>query len=267
MEQPCSKCSAKGKECVFINDPGAFRNKKDVVKRRSPSSASPSEPEASECSLDRDNPDPSSPSSMISHISHCVENLPSQIISPPHPNTQFFSKTAFGSTGVSNLSDCSSASSSSSSPPLDFFDSCQNLPNGFDTTFDTMDLDSDLHNFFPNALDPYIEDPFEFSPCLPRAHPEPDISPWFEFNQTCSAYGNGGPYIYSQPHQGVNHDQSFVGGLTNVMPTSFSKTSNSRQPFCSYSSVNLSPPTSASLASGNPTTEELNQYCMWLSLQ
>ncbi|KAF8810980.1 hypothetical protein BYT27DRAFT_7090364 [Phlegmacium glaucopus] len=256
LEQPCSKCSAKGKECIFINDPGALRNKKGITKKRSASSASPSEGEASECSSGRNNPDPSSPSSMISHISNCVENLPHDIIPLPHPNSQFLSKVTFGSTGVPNLSDCSSAPSSRSSPRLDYFDSCQSLSNGFNTTFDTMDLDSDLHNFFPNALDPYMEDPFKFSPCLSRVQPEPDVSPWFEFNQACSAYGSGGPYVYSQP---VNHDQIFVGGLTNLMSASFSKTSYSRQPFCSYSPVDLSVPTSAP-APGNPTIEELNQY-------
>lgn len=205
-----------------------------------------------------DNLGPSSPSSLTSHISHGVENLPHHTIPSSHPYPPFISKAAFGLGGVSKTSDGSSACSSRSSPRLDSFDSRQNLSNGFSTGFDTMELDSDFHNLFPNVLDPYMEDPFKFSSCLPRVQPESDVSPWFEFNQSCSAYGSGGPYIYSQP-QGAN-DQGFINGLTNLTPASFSKTSHSRQPFCPYSPVNLSVPTSAS--SGNPTTEELNQYCM-----
>ena len=191
-------------------------------------------------------------------ISYDVDNIPHHL-PPYHQNPQRYSKTAFGFAGLSNISDGSSACSSRSSPQLDSFDS---RPNSFNTGFETMALDSDYHSVFSNALDPYMEDSFKFSSCLPRVQSEPDVSPWSDFNQACSAYGTGGPNVYSQP---VNHDQGFVSGLTNLTPTSFSKTF--RQPFCVYSPVNLSTPTSASSASVNPTTEELNQYCRWLSFQ
>ena len=187
-------------------------------------------------------------------ISQDVDNAVHHIIPPYHSNPPFLSKAAFG------VSDGSSASSSRSSPRSDSFDSGQNLSNGFNTSFDPMELDSDLHNIFPNGLDPYMEDPFKFSSCLPRVQSDPDASPWSEFNQACSAYGAGEPYVYSQPLQGVNN-------MTNLAPTSFSKTSYSRQPSCSYPSVNLTSPTSTSSASVNPTTEELNQYRMWLLFQ
>jgi hypothetical protein len=194
-------------------------------------------------------------------MSHDVDHIPHHIMSPYHPNPQFISKTAFGLAGVSNLSDGSSACSSRSSPQLDSFDSRHIPPNAFNASFDTIELDSDLHNFFPNTLDPYIEDPFKFSSCLPRVQLEPDVSPWSEFTQTCTAYGTGGTYDYSHV------DQGFISGSTNLPPTSSSKTYYSRQPFCSYSQVNLNAPNSASSASGNPTPEELNQYCMWLLFQ
>lgn len=261
LEQPCSKCFAKGKECVFINDPGASRHKKGLGRRRSPSSTSPCEAEGSECSLMLDS---SSPSSMISHLSHDVDSMPSHLISPYHSNPQYLSKAAFGLSGVSSFSDGSSAGSSRSSPQLDSFDPRQNAPNAFSASFDTMELDSDLSNLFPTTLDPYIEDPFKFSSCLPRIQSEPDVSPWSEFNQTCSAYGAGGPYDYSH----VNHEQSFVSGTTNLTTTSFSKAFYSRQPFCSHSTINLNAPNSASsAATTSPTAEELNQYCMWLLFQ
>jgi hypothetical protein len=262
LGQPCSKCSAKGKECIFINDPGASRHKKGLVKRGSPSSASPSEEEASECSLSLENLGSSSPSSTISHISHDVDNIPHHTIPPYHPSPQFLSKAVFGLAGVSNVG--SSACSSRSSPQLDSVDSRHNSSNAFHTSFDAMELGPDFHNLFPNVRDPYIEDSFKFSSCVPWVQSEPDVSPWSELNQTCSVYGIGGPHVYSQPLQGAsNHDQSPVSGLTNLTP-SFSKSAYSKQPFCSYPPVNLGAPISASPASGNPTTEELNQYCTWL---
>ena len=265
LEQPCSKCSVKGKECIFINDPGASRHKKGLAKR-SPSSASPSEEEASECSLGLEILCSSSPSSTISHISHDIDIIPHHIIPPHHPSPQFPSKTAFGLAGVSNVSDGSSACSSRSSPQLGSVDSQHNSSNAFHTSFDTMELDSDIHNLFPNVPDPYIEDSFKFSSCVPWVQSEPDVSPWSDLNQTSSAYGVGGPHVYYQPLQGVNHNQSFVSSLTNltVTPSSFSKSAYPKQPFCSYPPVNLGAPISASTASGNPTTEELNQYCTWL---
>jgi len=257
LEQPCSKCSAKGKECIFINDPRASRHQKSLGKRRSPSSASPSEAEASECSLTLDNLGSSSPSSIISHISNDVENISHNNIPSYHPNFQFLSnKAAFG-----NFSEGSC--SSRSSPQLDSFDP---RPDAFNNaSFDTMELDSDFQDFFPHTLGPYIEDPFKFSSCQPRVQLETDVSPWSEeFRQACSAYGTEGPV----PSH-VNHDQRSINGLTNLTPTSFSKTFYSRPPLCSYSQVNLSALNSASSSSSskNPTTEEFNQYCMWLLFQ
>ena len=256
LEQPCSKCSSKGKECIFLNDPGASRNQRGLAKRGSTSpSGSLSGAEVLDGLVSY------SPSPVVSHFPHDADDIPHHIIpsSSSQPNSQFHSKAELGLTGVSNLSDGSSACSSCSSPRLDSMDSLQNLSNGFNTSFGRMALDSDLHNVFPNALDPYEEGPFKLLSCLPRVQPDLDGSPWFEAG---SPYAGGGPYVYPQPHWGVNHDQSFVNGLTNMTPASFSKMSHSRPPFCSYPPVNLSAPTSAALVSANPTTEELNQYCM-----
>ena len=272
LEQPCSKCSAKGKECIFINDPEASRHKKGLPKRRSPSSsaaasASPSEEEASECSLGLEDLGSSGPSSTISHFSPDADNIAHNIIPPYQPTPQFLFKPAFGLAGVSNVSDASSACSSRSSPQLDPVDTRHNSSNAFQTSFDTIEFDSDIHNLFPNVLDPYRKDSFKFSSSVPWVQSEPDepgVSPRSELNQICSAYGIGGPHVYSQPLRGVNHDQSFVSGLTNLTPSSLSKSAYSKQPFHSYPPVNLGAPISASSASGYPTTEELNQYCTWL---
>ena len=246
LEQPCSKCFMKGKECIFINDPDTSRQRKGLAKRLS-LSGSPSEEEAP------------SPSSTISHISHDVDNIPHLIISPYRSNPQLLSKTVFGLAGVSDISDGSSACSSRSSPQLHRVD-CRHHKSS-NAIHDAVELDSDIHDLFPSVPDPYIEDSFKFSPCVPWVHSEQDVSPWSEFNQTCSAYGIGGPHVYSQPLQG---DQSFDSGLTNLTPSSFSKLAYSKQPFCSYPPVNLGAPISVSSGLGNPTTEELNQYCRWL---
>lgn len=188
-----------------------------------------------------------------------MDNIPQHIIPPYHPSPQFLSKTVYGLAGASNVSDGTSGCSSRSSPQLDPVNSRHNSSNAFHagTNFNTMDLDSDLHNLFPNVPDPYLKDS---SSSVPWVQPEPDVSQWSELNQTCSTYGIGGQHVYSQPLRGVNHDQSFVSGLTNLTPSSFSK---SEQPF-SYPPVNLGAPISASSVSGNPTTEELNQYRTWL---
>ena len=256
LEQPCSKCSAKGKECIYINDPGASRQK-GVANRRSPSSASPSEEEAFDCYLGREDLGSSSASSTISHD----VNIPHHNIPPYHPRPQFLSKSVFGLAGVSTVSEGSSVCSSRSSPQLESVGSRHSSSNTFHTSFDTMEFDSNVHNLFPNVPNPYVEDSSKFSSCVPWVQSEPDVSPWSEINQT---YGTGGPQVYSQPLQGVRHDQSFVSGLTNLTPSSFSKSAYSKQPFSSYPPVNLGAPISASSVTGNPTTEELNQYCMWL---
>lgn len=119
-----------------------------------------------------------------------------------------------------------------------------------------MGLDSDIHNFFSNVPDPYMENSFKF---LSWAQLEPDVSTWSELDEVCS-YGIGGQDVYSQP---LDHDQNFVSDLTNLTPSSFSKSVYSKQSFFSYPPVNIGAPISASSASGNPRTEELNQYCTW----
>jgi len=244
LEQPCSKCCAKGKECFFINDPRASRRQRSLGTRRSPSSAFPSE--ASECSLIHDNLGSSSPSSITSHLSNDVENIPHNNIPSYHPNLS--NKAVFG-----NLSEGSC--SSRSSPQLVSFDP---RPDGFNNaSFDTMELDSNFPDFFSHTLDPYMEDPFRFSSCQPRVQTETDVSPW-EFRQACSAYGTEG--LGPVPSH-VNHDQSFINGSTNLTSTSFSKTFYSRPPLCCCSQVNF---LNDAL---NSASSEFNQYCMWLLFQ
>ena len=263
LEQPCSKCSAKGKECIYINDPGTSLHKKGLAKRRSRSlSSTPSE--ASEYSLGLENLGSSSSSSTISHISYDVDNIPQHLTPAYHPSPQLLSKPVFGlaASGISesNVSYGSSTCSSRTSTQLDPVDSRYNSSNAFHSSFDTIQLDSDNHNLFPNVPDPYIKHSFNFSSSVPWEQSEQDVSPWSESNPTFSSYGTAGPQVYSQPLQGVNHDQSFVSGM-NLTPFSYSKSAYFKQPFCSYPPANLGAPIFASSASGNPTSEQLNQYC------
>ncbi|KDR83171.1 hypothetical protein GALMADRAFT_239005 [Galerina marginata CBS 339.88] len=259
LQQPCSKCSARGRECIFINDPEASRNKKSAKKApRTALSIAPSEADFSESTTSLDSLGPSSPSSTFSFGSHGPDTL-SYLISSSHLANQLLPGTSFGMHAVSSISESSSsACSSRSSPRLDYFDP-RKIPNSFNMSFDTLELDSDLHDFFPNAVDPFMED--AFSPCLPRVQTETDLSGWFETNRSCAGYGNGEPPSYSQSHcQGINQD--FVTGTTNLTPASSGKSPFSRQHFSTIhpASLNTTTPLCPSSASGNPTTEELNHY-------
>ncbi|KAF8962958.1 fungal-specific transcription factor domain-containing protein [Flammula alnicola] len=257
LQQPCSKCEARGRECIFINDPEASRNRKIAKKvTHSSLSLSPSETEFSESPTGLSSLGSSSPTSTFSVTSRGRGNH-SNLASSSHPHNQLLAAPSFGLSGVSSPSDCSSSvCSSRSSPQLDFFDPHQ-LSNSLSVNFNTLGLDSELSDYFSNAIDPFPEDPF--SPCLPRAQSE---AAWFETNRSCAGYGSNEPNLYSQPHCQTS-DQDFFSGLTNLnrIPSSSGKTSFSRQHFSTFLPMGQSTaPLTPSSASRNPTTEELNHY-------
>ncbi|KAJ3514347.1 hypothetical protein NLJ89_g2424 [Agrocybe chaxingu] len=123
LQQPCSKCTARGRECVFINDPEASRNKRNASKRArslSTLSTSPSETEWSESSTGYDSFGPSSPSSTLSYASHG----PDAYSHPSYSSTQLLPGNGY----VSSASDCASSECSSrASPRLVYFDGRQDL--------------------------------------------------------------------------------------------------------------------------------------------
>ncbi|KAF9046217.1 hypothetical protein BJ165DRAFT_1345120 [Panaeolus papilionaceus] len=243
LQHPCSKCSARGRECIFINDPEASRNRKIAAKKapRSSLSMSPSEGDYAESPTPMD----SSPSSPLSFGSHVSESF-SHIVSPVHIPNHLMSNTAYGLPGISNASDCSSGTSSRSSPRLDYFDHRHDMTSNFSTSFDNLELESPLNNPFPTTLDPLLEDPF--SSGVSRAPAENDMTAWFEH---CAGYGNQDPQAFPQ------HEQ-FVTGMTNLNPACSSKHPLSRLHFSTNSPIAGAPYCSS--ASGNPTTEDLDMY-------
>ena len=154
----------------------------------------------------------------------------------------------------------SSACSSRSSPRLDYFDP-RKVSNSFGVNFNTLGLDSDLNDFFPNTVDPFIDD--TLSPCLPRVQTEANLSGWFETNRSPSAYGNNEPPIYAQSHC-QDSNQDFVTGSANLTLASSGKSPFSKQQPSTSPLARQHPavPFCPSSASGNPTAEELNEYCM-----
>jgi len=170
-------------------------------------------------------------------------------------SNQLISTNGYGMQAASDSS--SSVCSSRSSPQLEYFDMRQDFANTLSMDFDTLELDSELNNYFPSPLDPFMEE--QFSPCLPRVQTEMDLSSWFE--QPSSGYGSNEPSLYSPCQQ---QQPDFISGLANLAPSSSSKSPFSRPQFSTISPVALNPPQfgSASSAGADPTPEELNLYRM-----
>ncbi|PPQ68789.1 LOW QUALITY PROTEIN: hypothetical protein CVT25_008867 [Psilocybe cyanescens] len=259
LQQPCSKCSSRGRECVFINDPEASRNRKIAKKTGKPApSVVSSEGDFSESTTSLDSLGPSSPSSNFSFGSHGQDTL-SYLVSP-HLTGQLLPGSSFGlpTSDCSSSACSSSACSSRSSPQLDYFEG-RKLSNSFSMGYETLELESEYNDFFPNPVDPFVED--GYSPCVPRVQTETDLSGWFETNRACAVYGNSEPSLYSQSHC-LPTNMDFVNSAANLNPASSGKSPFLRQQFSTIPQANqtASSPFSHSSAQADPTTEELNQY-------
>jgi hypothetical protein len=259
LQQPCSKCASRGRECIFINDPEASRNRKlGRMSAHSALSVSPSESDLPESPTNVDSLGPSSLSCTFSAGSHGGDDT-SYLASPSQLNGQMLSESSFNLPGLSRASENSSPECSlPSSPRLDFFESDHHHSNPFSLSLDTLELDSELGNLTA-SLGPFVESPF--APCLPRPPPEADLTTrWFETNQSFSGYGNGEPTRHSQPHtHSINQD--FVSAWTNL-GTSSGKTPFSRQHFSKGYPVIQNGATQTPSVTGDPTSEELSNYSM-----
>ncbi|KAH9480832.1 Zinc finger protein klf1 [Psilocybe cubensis] len=261
LQQPCSKCSSRGRECVFINDPEASRNRKIAKKAGKPApSVVSSEGDFSESTTSLDSLGPSSPSSTFSFGSHGQQDNLSYLVSPP-PTGQLLPGSSFGlQTSDCSSSACSSsACSSRSSPQLDYFDG-RKLSNSFNMSFEALELEADYNNdYFPNTVDPFVED--GYSPCVPRVQTETDLSGWFETNRTSAVYGNSDPSLYSQSHC-LPTNMDFVNNSANLNPASSGKSPFLRHTFSTIPQASQTTPSpfAHSSAQTDPTTEELNQY-------
>lgn len=261
LQQPCAKCASRGRECIFINDPEASRNRKlGRMSAHSALSASPSESDLPESPTNVDSLGPSSPSCIFSAGSHGGDDT-SYLASPSQLNSQMLPDSSFNLPGLSRASENSSPECSSpSSPRLDFFESHRHHSNPFSLSLDTLELDSELGNFTA-SLGPFVEGPF--TPCLPRPQPEADLTTrWFETNQPCSGYGNREPARHSQLHSHpINQD--FVSTWSNLGTSSSGRTPFSRQHFSKGYRVDQNGVThTPSSVTGDPTSEELSNYSM-----
>ncbi|KJA20167.1 hypothetical protein HYPSUDRAFT_142671 [Hypholoma sublateritium FD-334 SS-4] len=253
LQQPCSKCSTRGRECVFINDPAASRNRKLAKKAAHPThSSSPNQADSPESPTSLPSLGPSSPSSTFSIPTQVPDNHPHLGSYRVHGQSHSGSSHSLASTSAT--SDCSSSvCSSQSSPRLEFFEQPQSS-NPFSTGFNSSILGSDNNDLFSNVAGPFLDD--GFSPRLPPTHTEADLPTWFETTHPGSAYGNNEPSLYNCPP----NDQNFVNSLANLSRNSASsgKSSFSRHHF-STTLQNTAPLTSSS-APRIPTPEDLNHY-------
>ncbi|KAF9565095.1 hypothetical protein CPC08DRAFT_659666 [Agrocybe pediades] len=253
LQQPCSKCTSRGKECVFINDPQVSRDKKFGKKASPRSSATRSENDFSESATSLDSLGPSSPSSTFSFGSQGPDTL-SYLLPPNQPSLG----SSFAS-GVSNVSDCSSpACSSRSSPRLELYDPHKFAHNSIHLNLEALEINPDLHGYFPNPVEPFVD---HYSSCLPRIQTEANLSGWFETHRMASTYGNVDPSSYPQTlYPTINHD--FVTGPANLNTSCSGKSPFSRQHVSTAHLAGQVPtaPYYPPSLTVNPTTEEFNHY-------
>ncbi|KAF6747439.1 fungal-specific transcription factor domain-containing protein [Ephemerocybe angulata] len=150
LQLPCSKCIARGRECVFINDPEASRIRKAARRGRSLSesrrssegSAFGSTSSAAETQTPSVTSPPTTPYSAIypSPIS-MAPSLPDSMHSSPISGNNMDIGMPYGLPGLSHSSSSSSTSSRPSSRPEPF--------DMVEFNFDTLDIDCQFNDFFP----------------------------------------------------------------------------------------------------------------------
>lgn len=157
LQYPCSKCTSRGKECVFINDPEASRNKRNAKKaqHRSASPKSISDDNAALSSLGGSSPPP---------FTHSLATL-SSITSHADLDSPFPLLT--------NSSASISSGSSNSSPRTELFQDGTrhpDIPHTYDVELDTLSLDTQLNRLFTTpTVESYGVDPTSAS-CNPQAN-------------------------------------------------------------------------------------------------
>ncbi|KAF8660900.1 hypothetical protein AX16_001529 [Volvariella volvacea WC 439] len=162
LQYPCSKCSSRGKECIFINDPEASRNKRNAKKAQRTTS-------------------PNSSSEGVSLPVLSATSHPSFSISPASPlsSNSIATSPARLESGFSTLISSASSSSSSSSPRTDFFETRNDVP--YDLELDTLTLDTQLNQIFSTStFDPFLDQ--SFSPC--STQPQMNDFTWVEGGNT-----------------------------------------------------------------------------------
>jgi hypothetical protein len=184
LQYPCSKCSSRGRECIFINDPETSRNKRLASKKPLLYTAI-AEPPVDENNTIFQSSSASLPYSTLYPLS-ADSSSPTLLFNPSLSTTQL--DTTSSGLGLLECSQSSSSSSCSSSPS-DLFDAPVSIASAFDLDFQALELDPQLQFFSKDAFDaPLIDD--GISSCSPELGIHRDYERWIEGRDTRSPYGN-----------------------------------------------------------------------------
>ncbi|KAJ7712366.1 hypothetical protein B0H16DRAFT_1625176 [Mycena metata] len=181
LQLPCAKCTSRGRECVFRNDPEKSRNR--VSARGSKHSSHSAEPEEEERSAS-----PTPPASPK------ISEASSSRTTSTSPSSHFLSLPA--------LSESTSSESNHSSPRSEDFQSFDEQPHTFDFAFDVGGYEGPLVSALPSFDDQSLE-------VFPRpggASPNGFLSSGF-FDEASRGPGDVGQNCCDS----ANSDPGFVG--------------------------------------------------------
>ncbi|RDB14606.1 Zinc finger protein klf1 [Hypsizygus marmoreus] len=260
LQYPCSKCSSRGRECIFINDPEASRLKKNAAKRKLSLSTSSTSGSTSPTSA-------SAPASVLpDSMTSSPMDFPS-VFPSFNPTTPVSSHSLLPSTaGIYDMPSLvspgsSSTSSSLSSPRSEFFDNQADISGAFDMTFDTFALDSHLNRAFSsNLFDSFLD--HSMSSCTPTQPGSLQDFSWLEGSELYPAFGDD-QFTFPQPH-GYD-DQGFTTDFAAFTSTNSSLNSSPRTSTHQTSVIDPGPSPfyeapSFAAASQGPTTADFNLY-------
>ncbi|KAJ7436488.1 hypothetical protein B0H11DRAFT_2110335 [Mycena galericulata] len=140
LQYPCSKCTSRGRKCVFQNDPAEARMKKRSKGSESAAASSPESPPAEGCPRSLTPPFPSPPRNRSPASDECSMTRRSSCSSTSSSSLSPLPALAECDSGTSSSS---SESSSSQSPRSQTFDEPYNNPYDFEFDFDfPFDVDT-----------------------------------------------------------------------------------------------------------------------------
>ena len=174
LRQPCTKCTSRGKECIFINDPAQSREKKAAAAaRRKRAQRAATDVSSNSSESPQLTPASCHPVLYLSANSFDIEqdteislvtgiNSAAFDISPISPAELLYNPPSYSS-AYSELSGCSTATSSSMSPRSDIFDIATDY---YATGPEMYMLDESLSKLTPQDMVPlYSESSFAMQPC------------------------------------------------------------------------------------------------------
>lgn len=251
LQYPCSKCSSRGRECIFINDPETSRNKR-LASQKPLLYTAIAEPPVDAHSTIFQSSSASLPYSTLYPLG-ADSSSPTLSFNPSLSTTQL--DTTSSGLGLLECSQSSSSSSCSSSPS-DLFETPVSIASAFDLDFQALELDPQLQFFSKDGFDaPLIDD--SISSCLPELGIHRDYERWIEGKDTRAPFGNEDHLspVYSFPLEksgGMVHDLSAL-----ELPISSDSVSGhhftTSMPIVPYDS-------SAILYGDEVPTEDLTQY-------